>query len=173
MEDQIIDERVTKMLDAGIIEEGNGAWGFPVVLVRKKDGEVRVCVDYRALNKVTKKDVYSFPRIDEKLEALGRALLFSTLDLRAGYWQMRVAPEDRDKTAFTTKKGLYRFVRVPFGLTNASSTVQRMMKGVLRGLTCLVYLDDIVFFKRGGFERHVVEMANMVERLDQTGLTLK
>ncbi|KAE9357759.1 hypothetical protein PF008_g3016 [Phytophthora fragariae] len=175
-EDKIIGDNVSQMLNAGVIEEGNGAWGFPVVLVRKKDGEVRFCVDYRALNKVTKKDVYPLPRIDETLEALGGALLFTTLDLRVGYWQVLVAPEDRDKTAFTTKKGLYRFVRMPFGLTNAPSTFQRMMNGVLRGLTwttCLVYLDDIVIFTRGGIERHVVEVANVLERLSAAGLTLK
>jgi hypothetical protein len=116
MEDEIIEDNVRKMLRACVIEEGNGAWGFPVVLVRKKDRG---------------------------------AQLFTTLDLRAGYWQILVAPEDRDKTAFTTKQGLYRFVRMPFGLTNAPSTFQRMMNGVLRGLTwttCLVYLDDIVVF---------------------------
>jgi hypothetical protein len=162
MEDGIIEDNVRKVLRACVIEEGNGAWGFPVVLVRKKDGEVRFCVDYRALNKVTSKDVYPLPRIDETLEALGGAQLFTSLDLRAGYWHILVAPEDRDKTAFTTKQGLYRFVRMPFGLTNAPSTFQRMMNGVLRGLmwtTCLVYLDDIVVFTRGGVERHVLELA--------------
>uniref|UniRef100_H3G5E5 Reverse transcriptase domain-containing protein n=1 Tax=Phytophthora ramorum TaxID=164328 RepID=H3G5E5_PHYRM len=119
------------MLKAGVIEEGNGAWGFPVVLVRKRDGEVRFCIDYKALNKITKKDVYPLPRIDETLEALGGALLFTTLDLRAGYWQIRMAAADRDKTAFTTKRGLYRFIRMPFGLMNAPSTFQRLMNGVL------------------------------------------
>ncbi|KAE8973239.1 hypothetical protein PR002_g26257 [Phytophthora rubi] len=175
-EDAIMKDNVSKMLRAGVIEEGNGAWGFPVVLVRKKDGEVRFCVDYRALNKVTKRDVYPLPRIDETLEALGGARLFSTLDLKAGYWQISVAPEDRDKTAFTTKQGLYRFVRMPFGLMNAPSTFQRMMNGVLRGLTwstCLVYLDDIVVYTRGGIERHVVELATVLERLSAAGLTLK
>ncbi|GMF46675.1 unnamed protein product [Phytophthora fragariaefolia] len=147
VEDAIIESNVIQMLPAGVIEESNGAWGFPVVLVKNKDGEVRFCVDYRALNKVTKKYVYPLPRIDETLEALGAAQLFTTLDLRYGYWQIGVAPADRDKTAFTTKQGLYRFQRVPFGLMNAPSTFQRMMNGVLRGLTwltCLVYLDDIV-----------------------------
>ncbi|KAE9176263.1 hypothetical protein PF005_g25037 [Phytophthora fragariae] len=105
-EDAIMEDNVSKMLRAGVIEEGNGAWGFPVVLVRKRDGEVRFCVDYRALNKVTKRDVYPLPRIDETLEALGGARLFTTLDLKAGYWQISVAPEDRDKIAFTTKQGL-------------------------------------------------------------------
>ncbi|KAE8980862.1 hypothetical protein PR002_g23987 [Phytophthora rubi] len=175
-EDAIIDDNTEKMLKAGVIEEGNGAWGFPVVLVRKKDGEVRFCIDYRALNKTTKKDVYPLPRIDETLEALGGALLFTTLDLRAGYWQIRMAEADRDKTAFTTKKGLYRFIRMPFGLMNAPSTFQRLMNGVLRGLTwvtCLVYLDDIVVFTRGGIERHVIELASVLERLSAAGLTLK
>ncbi|GMF57765.1 unnamed protein product [Phytophthora fragariaefolia] len=114
-EDPIVDNNVEQMLGAGVIEESQGTWGFPVVLVKKKDGEIRFCVDYRALNKVAKKDVYPLPRIDETLEALRGALLFSTLDLKSGYWQIFVAPEDRDKTAFTTKRGLYRFVRMPFG----------------------------------------------------------
>lgn len=175
-EDAIIEENVQKMLAAGVIEEGNGAWGFPVVLVRKKDGEIRFCIDYRALNSVTKRDVYPLPRIDETLETLGGATLFTTLDLKAGYWQIVVASDDRDKTAFTTKQGLYRFVRMPFGLMNAPSTFQRMMNGVLRGLTwitCLVYLDDIVIFTRGGLERHIVQVAAVLERLSVAGLTLK
>lgn len=131
-EDAIIEDNVSKMLAAGVIEEGCGAWGFPVVLVRKKDGEIRFCIDYRALNAITKRDIYPLPRIDETLETLGGASLFTTLDLKAGYWQIEVAPGDRDKTAFTTKQGLYRFVRMPFGLSNAPSTFQRMMNGVLR-----------------------------------------
>ncbi|OWZ09117.1 hypothetical protein PHMEG_00018232, partial [Phytophthora megakarya] len=85
-ENVLAEENVRKMLAAGVIEEANGAWGFPVVLVRRKDGEVRFCVDYRALNAVTKNDVYPLPRIDETLEALGGGLLFTTLDLRSGYW---------------------------------------------------------------------------------------
>lgn len=175
-DDPVVTTNVKKMLDAGVIEEGEGAWGFPVVLVKKKDGEVRFCIDYRALNKVTKKDVYPLPRIDETIEALGGAVLFTTLDLKAGYWQIQVAEADRPKTAFTTKQGLYQFVRMPFGLTNAPSTFQRMMNSVLRGLTwmtCLVYLDDIVVFTRGGIERHVVEVACVLERLAAAGLTLK
>ncbi|KAE8952321.1 hypothetical protein PR001_g33344, partial [Phytophthora rubi] len=105
-EDAVVETNVRKMLAAGVIEEGNGAWGFPVVLVKKKDGEVRFCVDYRALNKITNKDVCPLPRIDETLEALGGALLFSTLDWKAGYWQIKMADEDKAKTAFLTKQGL-------------------------------------------------------------------
>ncbi|POM73718.1 LOW QUALITY PROTEIN: Gag-pol fusion protein [Phytophthora palmivora] len=159
-DDQVIDSNVDTMLNAGIIDEGNGAWGFSVVLVRKKDSEVRFCVDYRALNQITKK-MYT-----PCLALMKRWKLYTIL----------VAPEDRDKTAFTTKRGLYRFVRMPFGLTNAPATFQRLMNGVLRGLTwlaCLVYLDDIVVFTRGGVERHVVELATVLERLSHAGLTLK
>ncbi|OWZ16706.1 LOW QUALITY PROTEIN: Retrovirus Polyprotein [Phytophthora megakarya] len=172
-EDEVIEEHI---LNAVVIEEGNGAWCFPVVLVKKKDGEIRFCVDYRALNRLTKRDVYPLPSIDETIETLGGVQLFTALDLKAGYWQILVNEEDKDKTAFTTKRGLYRFVRMPFGLTNAPSTFQRLMNNVLRGLTwitCLVYLDDIVIFTRGGIGRHIVEVACVFERLASAGLTLK
>ncbi|OWY90511.1 Gag-pol fusion protein [Phytophthora megakarya] len=175
-EEATIDSNLDAMLDSAVVEAGDGAWGFPVVLVRKKDGSVRFCVDYRALNKVTKRDVYPLPRIDETLEALGGTRLFTTLDLRSGYWQIKVPKGDRDKTAFITKRGHYRFKRMLFGLTNAPATFQRLMNGVLYGLTwstCLVYLDDIVVFAKGGVERHIVDLATVLERLSNAGLTLK
>uniref|UniRef100_H3GAZ5 Reverse transcriptase domain-containing protein n=1 Tax=Phytophthora ramorum TaxID=164328 RepID=H3GAZ5_PHYRM len=115
------------MLKDGVIEEGSGAWGFPVVLVRKKDGSVRFCIDYRALNAVTVKDVYPLPRVDETLEALCKSQRFTSVDLHAGYWQLAVAQQDRPKTAFTTRRGLFQFCRMPFGLCNAPSTFQRLM----------------------------------------------
>ncbi|KAJ0392460.1 hypothetical protein P43SY_002014 [Pythium insidiosum] len=153
-----------------------GPWCFPVVLVKKKDGSVRFCVDYRALNDVTAKDVYPLPRIDETVEALGGATRFSTMDLMAGYWQIPVAPGDRDKTAFATRQGLFRFRRMPFGLTNAPGTFQRLMDCVLRGLSwicCLVYLDDIIVYSRGPMEAHVVRLAAVLARLEDAGLTIK
>jgi hypothetical protein len=164
------------MLQSGVIEMGNRPWGFPVVLVKKKDGSVRFCVDYRALNQVTVKDVYPLPRIDETLESLGGATLFSTLDLLAGYWQIGVAEADKDKTAFVTRQELFRFKRMPFGLSNAPGTFQRLMDCVLRGLLwvcCLVYLDDIVIFTKGSMDRHVVELAAVLARLEDHGLSVK
>lgn len=172
---QIIDDNVAKMKAAGVIEESNGAWGFPVVLVKKKNGEVRYCVDYRALNQITKKDAYPLPRIDETLETLGGAHWFTTLDLKAGYWQIAVAKEDQDKTAFTTRQGLFKLVRMPFGLMNAPGTFQRMMNLVLSGLNWItrsVYLDDNIVFTKGHLEDHVVQVAAVLERLRQAGLSL-
>ncbi|OWZ20922.1 reverse transcriptase [Phytophthora megakarya] len=113
--DRIVDDNVDQMMSAGVIEHGDGAWGFPAVLVRKKDGPT------------------STHHHDDTLESIGGARLFTTLDLRSGYWQIRVAKEDRDKTAFTTKRGLYRFKRMSFGLTNAPATFQRLMNSMLRG----------------------------------------
>jgi hypothetical protein len=94
-ENEVIDKEVTAMLGDDVIEKGEGAWGFPVVMVRKKDGSVRFCIDYRAFNAVTVKDVYPLPRVDETLEALHGSRRYTSLDLHAGYWQHGVAPEDR------------------------------------------------------------------------------
>ncbi|KAE8956365.1 hypothetical protein PR001_g31756, partial [Phytophthora rubi] len=172
----VVDAEVDHMLNDGVVEEGNGAWGFPVVLVKKKDGTIRFWIDYRLLNAVTTKDVYPLPRIDETLESMYGAQRFSSLDLHAGYWQVPVAVKDRDKTGFVTRKGLFRFVRMPFGLANAPGTFQRMMDAVLRGLSwqcCLVYLDDVIIFTKGSMARHVVALASVLERLSKAGLSLK
>ncbi|OWZ02367.1 Retroelement, partial [Phytophthora megakarya] len=175
-ENELIDKEVDNMLEQGVIELGEGAWGFPVVIVRKKDGSVRFCIDYRALNSVTMKDVYPLPRVDETSEALHGSQRFSSLDLHAGYWQFGVFEPDKPKTAFTTRRGLFQFTGMPFGLCNAPSTFQRLMNCVLRGLAwvcCLVYLDDVVIFTKGFVAQHVVELAVVLERLAEAGLSLK
>ena len=135
---------VNQMLSRNIIEAAQGPWSSPVVLVKKRDGSTRFCVDFQKVNQVTKKDAQPLPRIDDTLDALGAAKWFSTLDLASGYWQVEVEPADREKTAFATPQGLYQFRVMPFGHCNAPGTFQRLMEHALAGLhwtSCLVYLD--------------------------------
>ena len=108
---------------------------------------VRFCVDYRKLNELTVKDAYPIHRIDDSLDQSSGAQWFSTLDLCSGYWQIELEPEDKPKTAFVTKRGLYQFRVMPFGMCNAPATFERLMETVLSGLQwdiCLIYLDDII-----------------------------
>ncbi|GBM62391.1 Transposon Ty3-I Gag-Pol polyprotein [Araneus ventricosus] len=165
---------VKEMVDNGIIEESSGPWASPIVLVKKKDGSTRFCVDYRKLNEITKKDSYPLPRIDDTLDALNGSQWFTTLDLKSGYWQVEVRPEDREKTAFTTGQGLWQFKVMPFGLCNAPATFERLMETVLRGLSseaCLVYLDDIIIVGRT-FEEHLNNLRKVFQRLQKANLKL-
>lgn len=123
-----------EMLSNGVIEESKSPWSSPVVLVRKKDGSMQFCVDYRKLNAVTHKDVHPLPRVDDCLDALCGARVFSTLDCASGYWQVEVDERDREKTAFSNGCNLFQFRVMPFGLTNAPATFQRLMDLVLTGL---------------------------------------
>jgi hypothetical protein len=149
-------------------------WAAPIVLVRKKDGSTRFCVDYRKLNNVTRKDSYPLPRIDDTLEALSGATWFSSLDLKSGYWQVGVHPEDREKTAFTTGRGLWQFRVMPFGLCNAPATFERLMERVLAGLplsVCLVYLDDNLIPARS-FDDQIQNLRSVFIRLRGANLKL-
>eukprot|EP00742_Colponemidia_sp_Colp-10_P010829 GILJ01011943.1.p1 GENE.GILJ01011943.1~~GILJ01011943.1.p1 ORF type:complete len:1522 (-),score=171.97 GILJ01011943.1:111-4676(-) len=168
-------KEVGSMLESGVIRHSASDWSSPVVIVRKKDGSNRFCVDYRRLNAITKKDVYPLPRIDDTLDSLGRATIFSTLDLASGYWQIPMAPEDIEKTAFTTHDGLFEFTVMPFGLCNAPATFQRTMDVVLSGLKwecCLVYIDDIIIYSRS-FDQHLRDLQSVFSRLGDYGLLLK
>ena len=136
------------MLQRDVIQPSSSPWASGIAIVSKKDGTKRFCVDYKKkLNDVTVKDSYPIPRIDDSLEQLSGAQWFSCLDLNAGYWQVEVDEADREKTAFTSRRGLFEFKTMPIGLCNAPATFERLMETVLAGLNwqiCLIYLDDII-----------------------------
>ena len=147
--------QVQHMLSSNIIRPSNSPWASPVVMVRKKDGSLRFCVDFRQLNAATVKNAHPLPRIDDLLDALHGAKWFSTLDLKSGYWQVPITEQDKAKTAFRTSSGqLFEFNQVPFGLCNAPATFSRLMDRVLAGLhweTCLFY--NSVLLHLGGTPR--------------------
>ncbi len=163
------------MLDRGVIEPCQSSWASPVVLVTKKDGSTRFCVDYRKVNEVTKKDAYPLPRIDDTVDALRASQYFSTLDLYSGYWQVKMDPDDIDKTAFVTRQGLFRFTVMPFGLCNAPATFKRLMELVLSGLNwkiCLIYLDDVIVYG-GNFYDSLDRLKIVSQRIREANLKLK
>ena len=160
--------QVQQMLASNVIRPSNSPWALLVVMVRKKDGSLRFCVDFRQLNATTIKDAHPLPRINDLLDALHGARWFSTLDLKSGYWQVPIMESDKAKTAFRTSSGqLYEFNQVPFGLCNASVTFFCLMDRVLAGLhweTCLFYLDDIIVFS-STWEEHLARLRQVFERL--------
>ena len=129
-----VDKHIDDMLERGVIEPSSSPWSAGVVLAKKKDGSTRFCVDYCKLNEATIKDSYPLPRIDESLDLLSGAQWFSTLDLCSGYWQVELEPDAKPKTAFVTKRGLFQFNVMPFGLCNAPASFERLMETVLSGL---------------------------------------
>lgn len=172
---KIIEQQVSEMLEQDIIRPSMSPWSSPVILVRKKDGSWRFCVDYRRLNDITVKDSYALPRIDDSLDSLSGAVYFSALDLASGYWQIPVAEADQRKTAFSTHIGLFEYQVMPFGLANGPATFQRAMENAFRGCQweiCLIYLDDVLVFG-STFREHLDRLQIVFDRLRQAGFTLK
>ena len=176
---QEISRQLKKMQEAQVIRPSKSPWASPVVLVRKRDGTHRFCVDYRELNSVTKPDTYPLPRIEDLLDQLGESRYFSTLDLSSGFWQIRIHPDSVEKTAFTTPQGLFEFRVMPFGLTNAPGVFQRLMQQVLMGLNpedgpdfVSVYIDDVLVFSKT-LEEHLHHLELVLKRVIEVGLKLK
>ena len=175
---QMYDEvkaHIQEMLDLGAIRHSNSPWSSAIVLVRKKDGRLRFCIDLRKLNNRTVKDAYSLPRI-ETLDTFLGSTIFTTLDLKAGYWQVEMAEECKAFTAFTCGPlGFYECETMPFGATNAPATFQRLMHNCLGDLNmtwCVVYLDDIIDFSDNP-KGHIVRLEAVFKKLTATGLKLK
>ena len=166
---------IDTMEKQGIIRKSYSCWSSPLCLVRKKDGKVRPCIDYRAVNKVTKMDNFPIPRTRDCLDAVAGAKLFSTFDVTSSYHQIPVKEEDIPKTAFITKYGLYEHCTMPMGMRNSSATFQRCVQSILHGLnwvSCLVYLDDIIVFANT-FQEHADRVDLVLNRLEEAGLKLK
>lgn len=172
---EIIDNEIDTMLEQNIIEPSSGPWSSPVLLVVKKDGSPRFCIDFRKLNTLVEKDAYPLPRIDDIIDTLAGQQWFCTLDLASGYWQIPIAKKDKVKTAFSSHRGLFHFNVMPFGLSNAPATFERLMETVLKNLQwkkCLCYLDDVIVFGTD-FEITLSNLREVFLRFREANLKLK
>ncbi|XP_059570175.1 uncharacterized protein LOC132243804 [Alligator mississippiensis] len=171
---QEIEREIAEMEELGVIRPSTSPWASPVVLVRKQDGTIRFCVDYRKLNAITTPDAYPMPRMDTLLDRLGPAKVISTLDLSKGFWQMALDPDAIAKSAFTTPTGLYEFTVLPFGLRNSPASFQRLINNLLQGCEqfAMAYIDDIAIFSPD-FESHLTHLTTVLGKIKQAGLTVK
>ena len=164
------------MVRVGAIRKSQSPWASAVVLVRKKDGSLRFCIDLRKLNERTIKDAYSLPRIEDSLDTLNGAIQFSSIDLKSGYWQVELSEESIPYTAFTVGPlGFFECVRMPFGLTNAPATFQRLMETCLGDMHlnwCIIYLDDVIVFSKD-IPSHLERLRGVFTKLREAGLKLK
>jgi RNase H-like domain found in reverse transcriptase/Reverse transcriptase (RNA-dependent DNA polymerase)/Integrase zinc binding domain/Retroviral aspartyl protease/Chromo (CHRromatin Organisation MOdifier) domain len=168
-------KQLTELEAAGFIRPSKSPFGAPILFVKKKDGTMRMCIDYRALNRITIKNSYPLPRVDELFDRLQGARYFSKIDLRSGYHQIRIAPEDVPKTAFRTRYGHYEFLVLPFGLTNAPATFMHLMHQALRPLLdecALVFLDDILIYSKT-LEEHEQHVRRVLDALREQKLYAK
>ncbi|KAE9327482.1 hypothetical protein PR003_g16010 [Phytophthora rubi] len=174
-EGDVMESEIQQYQELSLIRPSSSPWASPVLMIRKPDGGIRFCIDYRRLNAVTIKDCYPMPLIDDILDVLGKAKLFSTMDIASGYWNVPMAADSIEKTAFTCKYGLFEWLVMPFGLCNAVPAFERLMENVLVDLkwrTCLVYLDDCVVFSED-FPTHLIRLKQVLERFCAAGFKLK
>ena len=170
-----VDNQIDNKLEEKVIQPSKRPWASSIVMVKKKDGTHRFCVDYRKLNDITIKDAYPLPRIDESFDQLAGSQWFSCLDLNSSYWHVETDFVDRVKTAFTKRKGLFESTVMPFGLCNVPATFERLMKSVLSGIQwqiCLIYLGDIIVAGKT-FEDTVNNLSLIFDRFISAGLKLK
>ena len=170
---EVIDRELKTMLDLGVIEHSRSPYAAPVVLIRKTDGSCRFCIDYRWLNKITEFDAEPIPDVEELFAALSSACFFTRVDMAKGYWQIRVRPEDRPKTAFVTKQGLFQFVRMPFGLVSAPAVFARMMRMLdLQSCSAVNFFDDILVYS-SSWQAHLLHVRAVLQKLQDFGLTAR
>lgn len=171
---EAVKKHLQTLLNAGIIRESESSFTSPIVVVRKKNGDVRLCVDYRKLNMQTIRDAYALPNLEESFSALAGSQWFSVMDLKSGYYQVEMEEEDKSKTAFTCPLGFWEFNRMPQGITNAPSTFQRLMErcmGDIHLKEVLVFLDDLIVYS-DTLEEHESRLVNVLGRLREYGLKL-
>lgn len=175
VEQDELKKQLKNLTDSKLIRPSNSPFGSPVLFVKKKSGELRMCIDYRALNNITIKNRYPLPRVDDLLDQLSQAKYFSKLDLTSGYWQMRVKDEDIHKTAFTTRYGHFEFMVMPFGLCNAPATFQYLMNSIFQEYLddfVVVYLDDIMVYSKT-YEDHMRHLEIVFNKLQENKLYAK
>ena len=170
---QWVKEEINKLLEAGVIRNSHSSWSAPIIVVPKGDGGKRLVIDYRALNKVTRKFVWPMPKVEDIFSQLNGAKYFSTLDLRAGYHHIGLTTDSIPKTAFTSPFGKYEYVKVPFGLAQAPAYFQELMTGVLKDLPfAMAYLDDIIIYSSTA-EEHLEHIRTVFEKLPDAKLSMK
>lgn len=170
---QVIEKEVDSMLKLGVIEPAVSPYCAPVVLVGKKDGSVRFCVDYRDLNKVTVSDAEPIPDMDQLFSHLAEKTYLTKIDLAKGYWQIPMEEDDKPKTAFATPQGLFQFVKMPFGLVTAPATFARMMRLLeLQKFSAINYFDDILIASET-WKRHLAHVDGVLTVLEKAGLTAR
>ena len=168
-------EQLTQLLDQGYIRPSVSPWSAPVLFVKKKDGTLRMCIDYRGLNQCTIKNKYPIPRIDELLDRLNGSSIYTKIDLKSGYYQIQIKEEDIPKTGFNTRYGHYEFTVIPFGLTNAPATFNCLMFDIfIKQLDeyVLVFFDDILVYSKN-VKEHTRHVKNVLELLRQHKLYAK